>query len=59
MDWCENVFESGQSWRALRGGGWLYTGLDARGAYRCGNDPAIPLVGAGFRLVHGPTSEHP
>ena len=56
MDWCSNLLTHDQSWRAVRGGGWLGGQLSCRSAARRGNAPASPYGNLGFRVACSPRS---
>ena len=58
-EWCQDLFWSGRSARAFRGGCWRYDGPSCRASYRClnGREPGDQSEYLGFRIVAIPSDE--
>ena len=51
-EWCEDLYQSDQPYRVLRGGSWIHYGLRSlRASYRGSGDPGSRSCDVGFRVV--------
>ncbi len=51
LEWCENLYSSGGSYRVFRGGCWNFSSRNCRSSSRNWLDPTIRSRDLGFRLI--------